>query len=84
MVSALTAVAGCSFRRIVNIFKHMGNMGYNMYCTLYHSYVLPVANYALAVQGFMDPRCFKIGYRGSTWGFTGLPFCLHFTLKWTG
>ena len=53
-VYALTAAAGRSYGRIVNIFKHMGDMGYSTYCTLYESYVLPVANYAAAVWGFTD------------------------------
>ena len=39
-VEALTAAAGRSYGRIVNILKHMGDMGYETYGTLYHSYVL--------------------------------------------
>ena len=53
-VEALTAAAGRSFGRIVNIFKYMGDMGYETYCTLYHSYILLVANYGAAVWGFKD------------------------------
>ena len=53
-VDALTAAAGRSYGRIVNIFKYMGNMGYSTYCMLYESYVLPVANYAAAVWGYQD------------------------------
>ncbi len=37
-VEALTARAGRSFRRIINVFKYMGDMGYETYITLYHSY----------------------------------------------
>ena len=29
-------------------------MGYETYCTLYHSYILPVANYGVAVWGFKE------------------------------
>ena len=54
-VEALTLAAGRSFGRIVNIFKRMGDMGYETYDTLCHSYVLPVANYAAGVWGF---KCF--------------------------
>ena len=39
--------AGRSFGRIINMFKHLGNMGYG-------SYVLPIMNYAAAVWGFDD------------------------------
>ncbi len=53
-VEALTAAAGRSYGRIIDLIKRMGDMGYNSYCTLYHSYVLPVANYAAAVWGFKD------------------------------
>ncbi len=45
-VESLTAAAGRSFGRIVNIFKRMGDMGYETFHTLYQSYILPVANYA--------------------------------------
>ncbi len=51
-VDALTSAAGRSFGRIVNLFKRMGDMGYETYCTLYDSYILPVANYAAGVWGF--------------------------------
>ena len=51
-VDALTSAAGRSFGRIVNIFKRMGDMGYETYSTLCDSYVLPVANYAAGVWGF--------------------------------
>ena len=53
-VKALTAAAGRSYGRIINIFKHMGDMGYGTYRTLYNSYVLLVANYAAAVWGFKN------------------------------
>ena len=53
-VTALTAAAGRSFGRIVNIFKHMGDMGYHSYGALYDAYVLPVANYGAAVWGYKD------------------------------
>ncbi len=53
-VESLTLAAGRSFGRIVNIFKKMGDMGYQTYDTLCHSYVLPVANYAAGVWGFKD------------------------------
>ena len=53
-VDALTAAAGRSFGRIVNMFKGIGNMGYGTYRTLCDSYILPVANYGAAVWGFAD------------------------------
>ena len=53
-MKALTAAGSRSFGRIVNIFKHMGDMGYDTYRTLYDTYVLPVVNYAAAVWGFAD------------------------------
>ena len=53
-VTSLTAAAGRSFGRIINIFKHMGDMGYETYRTLYDTYVLPVVHYASAVWGFDD------------------------------
>ncbi len=53
-VSALTAAASRSYGRIVGMFKHLGDMGYRTFCTLYHSYVEPIANYAAAVWGFRD------------------------------
>ena len=53
-VESLTLAAGRSFGRIVNIFKKMGDMGYETFDTLCHSYVLPVANYAAGVWGFKD------------------------------
>ena len=53
-VEALTAIAGRSLGRIVNIFKHMGNIGYGTYCTLYDSHALLVANYDMAVWGYTD------------------------------
>ena len=51
-VDALTSAVGRSFGRIVNIFKRMGDMGYETYSTLCDSYVLPVANYMAGVWGF--------------------------------
>ena len=54
IVEALTAAAGRSFGTIINIFKNMGDMGYETFCTLYHSYVLPVANYAAGVWEFKN------------------------------
>ena len=51
-VEALTAAAGRSFGRIIGLFKQLGNMGYRSYCTLYDTYVIPVANYAAGVWGF--------------------------------
>ncbi len=48
-VDALSAGVGRSFGRIINIFRKLGDMGIKTYSTLYESYVLPVANYALAV-----------------------------------
>ena len=53
-VAALTAAAGRSFGRIMNMFKHMGNMGYGTYWTLCDSYVLLVADYGIAVWGFAE------------------------------
>ena len=53
-VEALTAAAGRSYGRIVGLFKELGDMGYHTYSTLYHSYILPVANYAAVVWGFKD------------------------------
>ena len=53
-VESLTVVAGRPFGRIVNMFQHMGNMGYCTYTNLCDSYVLPVANYGAAVWGFAD------------------------------
>lgn len=53
-VESLTSAASRSFGRIVNIFKSMGDMGYETYHTLYHSSVLPVANYAAGVWGFKN------------------------------
>ena len=53
-VETLTSAAGRSFGRIINIFKSMGDMGYETYSTLYRSYVLPVANYGAGVWGFKN------------------------------
>ena len=53
-VEALTSAASRSFGGIVNIFKKMGDMGYETYRTLYNSYVLPVANYAAGVWGLKN------------------------------
>ena len=53
-VDALSAGAGRSFGRIINIFRKLGDIGIKTYSTLYESYVLPVANYASAVWGFKD------------------------------
>ncbi len=53
-VEALTLTAARSFGRIVNIFKKMGDIRYQTYDTLCHSYILPVANYAAGVWGFKD------------------------------
>ena len=53
-VEALTSAAGRSFGRIINMFRKMGDMGYETYSTLCDSYVLPVANYAAGVWGFKD------------------------------
>ena len=51
-VEALTAAESQSFGRIVNVFKRMGDMGYETYTTLYENYFLPVADYAAGVWGF--------------------------------
>ena len=48
-IGALTSAAGRSYGRIIGLFKHLGDMGYNSFCTLYDSYVIPVANYAAGV-----------------------------------
>ena len=32
----------------------MGDMGYEIYCTLYNSYVLRVANYSMGICGSKD------------------------------
>ncbi len=53
-VEALTAAAGRSFSRIVDIFRKVGDLGHKSFNTLYESYVLPIANYAAAVWGFRD------------------------------
>ncbi len=53
-VDALTAAAGRSYGRIVGLFRKLGDMGCYTFNTLYHSYILPVANYGSAVSGFKD------------------------------
>ena len=52
-VKSLTAVAGTSFGRIVNILKHMGDIGYDINLIPYGTYVLPVVNY-MVVWGFAN------------------------------
>ena len=59
-VVALTAAAGRSYGRIVGLFKKLGDMGCYTFNTLYHSYILPVANYAAAVWGFNDYPAAKV------------------------
>ena len=49
MVSALTTGASRFYGRIVGLF-----MRYRTFCTLYHSYIESIANYASAVWGFRD------------------------------
>ncbi len=51
---SLTAAMGRSVGRKVNIFKHMGDMGHNICCTLCVSYVLPAACCAAGIWGFAD------------------------------
>ena len=46
-VGALSAGAGRSFGRIIDILRKLGDMGIKTYSTLYESYVLPVANYGI-------------------------------------
>ena len=53
-VESLTSAAGRSYGRIIGLFTKLGDIGYNSYCTLYETYVLPVANYAAGVWGFKD------------------------------
>ena len=42
------------FRKIMNMFTHMGNMGHSTYHTLCDSYVLLLADYGAVVWGFTD------------------------------
>ncbi len=51
-VEALTSAAGHSYGMIVGLSKQLGNMSYRTFCTLYKTYVLPVANYGAGVWGF--------------------------------
>ncbi len=53
-VQALTTAASRSYGRIVRLFRELGDMGYRSFCSLYNSYVLPVACYGVAVWGFKD------------------------------
>ncbi len=59
-VTALTAAASRSYGRIVNIFKKMSDMGCNTYCSLYQSYVVPIATYGAAVWGYNDFQAPKV------------------------
>ena len=53
-VDALTGAATRSFRRIVNLFKALKNMGIKSYQSLYESYVLSILNFSSAVWGFSE------------------------------
>ena len=53
-VESLTAAAGRSYGRMINLFRKLGDMGCNAYCTLYNSYITPIVNYGAAVWGFSD------------------------------
>ena len=62
-VETLTSAAGRSFGRIVGLFRQLGNMGYCTYCTLYETYVLPIANYGAgcgAINRSLHPRYYRI------------------------
>ena len=60
MVEALTAATRCSYGRIINIFKKLGDMGPRTHGTLYEIYVLPIANGAVAVWDFKDHPAPKV------------------------
>ncbi len=86
-VEALATAAGRSFGWSVNIFKYMGDMGYETYCTLYQSYILPVANYAAEVWGFRavtQPQVVQNRVQRSFWVFTDLPHFQRPRPKWIG
>ena len=53
-VEVLTSSASRSFRRVVNIFKKLKNMGIGTFETLYDSYVKSIMNYGAAVWGFNE------------------------------
>ena len=53
-VTYITAAAGRSFGRIIDIFRKVGDLGYRSFNTLYEAYALLIANYAAAVWGFKD------------------------------
>ena len=53
-VKVLTSAAGCSHGTIVELLKEYGNMEYCTFCTLYETYVLPVANYGTRMWGFKN------------------------------
>ena len=38
----------------MGLFKQLGDMGYKSFCTLYNSYILPIANYGAGVWGYSD------------------------------
>ena len=53
-VEAFTTAASSPYSRIDGLFRQLENMGYRTLCTLYHSYIEPIANYATVVWCFRD------------------------------
>ena len=50
----LTGSAKRAISKIINMFKHLRNMGYKTYTTLYNSNILSIANYVGGVWGFKN------------------------------
>ena len=53
-VEALTSAAGRSYGRLIGIVRKIGDLEYNSFRSLYDSYILSVAAYAVGVWSFKD------------------------------
>ena len=79
----LTASAKRAFGSIINMFKHLGNMGYKTYTTLYNSNILSIANYAGGVWGFQEYNNTRV-LQNKAIRLTSLRHWLQFTERWVG
>ena len=59
-IESMTSAASHSYGCIVVLFKQLGDMAYWSFCTLYNSYILPIANSVAAVWGCSDHSAARV------------------------
>ena len=56
----------------MGVFKKLGDLGFHSFTTLYHSYILPVAHYAVGVRCFKDYPALQVLQNRITQVFFGV------------